>query len=328
MAFAADQAQVSAQSSSRSGPIVRFIWHHQASTDDDGTIQMMVSGSRQVSATWTVSNTGRITAVVPESRRPWTTASYLDDGALTVECANSSGNPDWGISAQSHEACARLAAYANQAYGIPLQRANAGNGWTGHMGHNEAPDTYATFCPGHLDIDYIINRAGQLLGGGLSSDPLGEDMPTADEIASAVWNFGIHHGGFDAPALVFLADIRGITGDTLVAARDDPWMHAFPGASDGAYKGAPAYIFLADTRRILDTVLDLLKAGNTVDQATLDKISALQTGTANVDPKAVAEALAQTLIGQLGNLSPETIAKIADASAKATLDQESKRLQA
>lgn len=179
--FAADQERWSAKSNARSGAIVRFIWHHQAGTSDDGTLAMMTTaGLKDVSATWTVDNKApvgaglrdyaRITAVVPEERRPWTTASALDDGALTVECANSTGpdgDPPYSISDASFEACARLAAYAEAAYGVPLQRATAANGWRGHMGHKEAPDTYATACPMNLDIDRILDLAsGGSLGGG------------------------------------------------------------------------------------------------------------------------------------------------------------------
>lgn len=186
MAFAANQTRTSAQSNARSGPVVRFIWHHQAGTNDDGTIDAMVSGSRQVSATWTVSNTGRVTSVVPESRRPWTSASSADDGALTVECANSSGPPGYGISDASHEACARLAAYAHEAYGIPLQRATAANGWRGHMGHKELYGTewggYATACPMNLDIDRILDLAsgGSAIGGGALQPTPQEDELSAE----------------------------------------------------------------------------------------------------------------------------------------------------
>lgn len=184
MAFAADQVRVSAQSNARSGSVVRFIWHHQAGTNDDATINAMVSGSRQVSATWTVSNTGRVTAVVPEDRRPWTSASRADDGALTVECANSTGPDDYGISDASHEACARLAAYAFRAHGVPLQRATAANGWRGHMGHNEVVgafgDGYSTACPLHLDIDRILTLARDA-GPGVGGGALQPTTPPAEE---------------------------------------------------------------------------------------------------------------------------------------------------
>lgn len=51
-----DQERITHQRSARTGSIVRFVWHHQASVDDDATISMMVTGSREVSATYTVSS--------------------------------------------------------------------------------------------------------------------------------------------------------------------------------------------------------------------------------------------------------------------------------
>ena len=82
-----DQERITNQRSNRTGSIIRFVWHHQAGTNDDATIGMMVSGSRQVSSTYTVSNDNpgnrgysRITGVVPEESRPWTSSSATADG--------------------------------------------------------------------------------------------------------------------------------------------------------------------------------------------------------------------------------------------------------
>ena len=177
--YPVDQERISGQCSGRTGPIIRFVWHHQASTNDDATIGMMVSGSREVSATYTVDNKdhggrgwSRITGVVPEAMRPWTSGSQMVDGqALTVECCNSSGDPEWGIAAESLEACARLAAYAYIQYGVPLRRITSSADGSGHIGHGEIVSVwpghgYATFCPGNLSVDAIIERATVLLGGG------------------------------------------------------------------------------------------------------------------------------------------------------------------
>lgn len=190
--FAADQTRVSTQSNARTADIDVFVVHHQAVSDgDDGTIGAMVSGSRQVSATWTVDTEGpvgnfsrsyaRITSVVPEDRRPWTSASVVDDRALTVECANSSGAPYWGIDPRSFEAVARLIAYGHKAYGIPLKRSTVGDK-PGVVGHRDVAGifggSYATACPGNLDIDALIARAAELVGQPLSGNAL---TPSEDE---------------------------------------------------------------------------------------------------------------------------------------------------
>lgn len=326
--FAADQERWSAQSSARTAPIERVIWHHQASVNDDATIGMMVSGSRQVSSTWTVDfeppvggalrSWARITAVVPEGRRPWTTSSALDDGALTIECANESGSPYWGISSASHEACARLAAYAYQAHRVPLQRATAANGWRGHMGHSEAPDTYATFCPGNMDIDYIIARAQQIVGGSLDGGALGptpEDEMTPDqmqhlkdfiaaEVLAAKTSIMLE-ASFGRPAAMFYVDNPGDPGDrttALVASGMEP-VTLTNGADIGYYmgkgiSGAPRPV---SSLGELDSIGVLFHGfggatGNIDTQRVLDAIKANPaTGTGGATPAQVIDELRNRL---------------------------------
>ena len=208
--FAADQAQWSAQSSPRSGrPIDVFVVHHQASVNDDATIGMMVSGSRQVSATWTVDNDtpvgaglrnyARVTAVVPEERRPWTSASEVDDRAYTVECANSSGAPYWGIDPLSFEAVARLIAYTHVTTDMPLRHATQADP-RGVVGHNEVAaiygGSYATACPGNLNVDDLVARAQQLvgnpadIGGGLEDDMTPEEHNWLRNLYQGMYNGG------------------------------------------------------------------------------------------------------------------------------------------
>lgn len=178
-----DQIRESAQSSPRpAGAVCRFIWHHQASTNDDATIRMMVDETRQVSATFTVDNKppasapgrlwARITGVIRPSRRPWTSSSAAADGlAFTAEVANVTGAPGYGIAEASVEAAARLALWAYLEHGVPLKRATKDDP-TGHLGHDEVlgmfGQGYVTACPLHLPIDRIIARARELLGSSLA----------------------------------------------------------------------------------------------------------------------------------------------------------------
>lgn len=173
-----DQTRESFQRSPRpDGAVRRFIWHHQAGTNDDNTIRMMVEETRQVSATFTVDNKppasdpgrswARITGVVPVEFSPWTSSSRAADGlAYTAEVANSTGSPDWGIAEATVEACALIAAWAYRA-GVPLKRATREDP-TGHLGHNEVlgmfGQGYTTACPLHLPIDRILARGRELVG--------------------------------------------------------------------------------------------------------------------------------------------------------------------
>lgn len=171
-----DQVRESGQSSARTGSIVRRIWHHQAGTNDDATINAMVSGSKEVSANQTVDNRppasspnrawARITGVVRTEDRAWTSSSSVADGrAMTAEVANLTGAPSYGISDSTYAACAIMAADDFLQLGIPLKRATKADP-TGHLGHNEVlgmfGQGYATACPLHLDIDRII-REGQAI---------------------------------------------------------------------------------------------------------------------------------------------------------------------
>lgn len=165
----------SGQRSSRTGPIRYVILHHGATTSDEVMISMMVSGSRQVSAQAVVKDDRR-TGVVPEEYRAWTSSSaYWDGHACTIECANESTN-GWTISDASYESMAILLADWSTRYQFPLVR-NGVNSTV--FGHSELyrwfGDSYATACPGGMDIDRVVRRANEIkssstAGGG--SQPL------------------------------------------------------------------------------------------------------------------------------------------------------------
>lgn len=157
------------QKGTRSGTKIGFIQlHHQASTNDDATINMMVSGSRQVSANYTVSNEGRATLVVDENERAWTSGSPIDDkAAITFEIENESTN-GWTISAKAFEKVAQMVAEISGRYGIPLDRTHV-------YGHRELYQryrrSYATACPGGLDLDGVVRRAAEIRGGAAPASP-------------------------------------------------------------------------------------------------------------------------------------------------------------
>ncbi len=158
------------QRSSRTGPIRYVILHHGATTSDEVMIQMMVSGSRQVSATGVVKDNRR-TGVIDEDYRPWTSSSARWDGqACTIECANESTN-GWTISDASYESMAILLADWSRRYGFPLRRAGVNSTVFGHGElYRWFGDSYATACPGGMDVDRVVNRANQLLSGTAGGD--------------------------------------------------------------------------------------------------------------------------------------------------------------
>ena len=152
-----NQVRISNQSSPRNSTIDTFLIHHQAGTSDDAVIAAMISGSRGVSANYTISNEGRITCVVEEERRAWTSGSAYDDGrgaawdhrAVTVEIENESAGGAWPISAKALDAAARLLRDVRSRYTIRHV-----------LGHSDLWEryraSYPTFCPGPDTVAKIV----------------------------------------------------------------------------------------------------------------------------------------------------------------------------
>lgn len=141
----------------RTKPIQYVQLHHNASTDGRGVVQMMVSGSRQVSANCEQLSDGTSIEVVPREYRAWTSGSATyDQMAYTFETENASGAPGWTISDAAHIKIARAVAEIATAEGFPINR------WTVY-GHNEMIGrwgvSYSTACPGGMDIDRIVSLA-------------------------------------------------------------------------------------------------------------------------------------------------------------------------
>lgn len=156
-------SQYSARTRSPAGVVL----HHGATTSADAIISMEVTGSRQVSSHQVVKD-ARNAGIVQEQFRAWSLSdAYWDSWAFTVECANENTN-GWTISAASHETLAQLVADWAKRYGFYPQRSGDPRNWTVY-GHREIytifEASYATACPGGMDLDWITNRAQQILAG-------------------------------------------------------------------------------------------------------------------------------------------------------------------
>jgi len=129
----------------------------------DAVLNMMSSGSREVSANYVVKDS-RIARVVPEELRSWSLSSAEWDGrSITFEIVNSSNGGSWPVSGASQESVARVVADIASRYGIPLNRERV-------LGHREVYTrygaSYPTACPGGLDMDWIVARAIEINNGG------------------------------------------------------------------------------------------------------------------------------------------------------------------
>lgn len=171
-----DQTKLSHQSSDRRGTTIdTFLIHHQASTNDNATIAEMVNATKQVSANYTISNEGRITAVVPEELRAWTSGSTSDGGkgaawdrrSITVEIENQTGDPDWKISDKALDAAAALLHDLKKRYKIAHVLGHR-DLWTKYRA------SYSTYCPGPHTVTDIVRREAAI------SDKPKPPKPVAD----------------------------------------------------------------------------------------------------------------------------------------------------
>jgi hypothetical protein len=152
-------------------PRVLLICHHAATTSLSGILALFQPGGRTVSATFAIGNDGEIVGCVDPSRRPWTSASKLDDIAITFECANLS-TTGWTISEKSYQSIAKIAAWMNAVYpGFSIDREHI-------VGHRELytrwGESYATACPGGMDLDRVVALARVTSPAGLGETPIEE----------------------------------------------------------------------------------------------------------------------------------------------------------
>ena len=133
-----------------------FVVHHAADTRsvEEQRDRFMVANDRKVSPNWLIGKDGSISEIVPPDKfRAWTSGQF-DYNAVTVETQNTSGDPNWGISEESHVAIAKLVAWASKRYNFPIDRQHV-------IGHREVPGA-ATACPGpSMNIEKIVQYAIQ-----------------------------------------------------------------------------------------------------------------------------------------------------------------------
>lgn len=151
------------------------VLHHAATTSMDQVIQMETSGSREVSSNRVIKD-GRIAKIANDPDfRAWSLADAHWDSVLSsVECANES-TTGWTISAASHESLARMVAFWAQRDGFRPHREGDPRGWT-VFGHREIYTifgaSYATACPGGMNLNWIAVRAQQILAGDPKPAPI------------------------------------------------------------------------------------------------------------------------------------------------------------
>lgn len=147
------------ESDPRRGDYDTLQWHHTVTTSYGAARDLMSAGGRTVSANGLMTADGRLARVVDLSRRAFTSASVFDHRSLTVECVNTSGGPEYGLSDATHR---RLGKTLSEM--VREGRSQLIYGPGGLLQHKDVPGSYATACAGpSADSDRVLAYAREYM---------------------------------------------------------------------------------------------------------------------------------------------------------------------
>ena len=96
-----EYTRLSPNCSERTAPITKITIHHMAVVNGtlEGVGARFADRNSCASANYGIDSDGRVAMYVPENKRAWTSSNADNDSkSVTIECANSKGNPNWEIS--------------------------------------------------------------------------------------------------------------------------------------------------------------------------------------------------------------------------------------
>lgn len=148
---------------------IRFLFPHWTEGGFSGSVSTLQNPSRQASAHYVIENS-KVAQLVREGDTAWHCGNwYYNRRSVSYELVGWTGNPP---SRDTLDTCARMMAQASRRYF---------NGAKLVLGENVMLHKWvsSTNCPGQTDIPWLVDRANYYLGD--------DDMPSANEIADAVW---------------------------------------------------------------------------------------------------------------------------------------------
>lgn len=173
--------QLTTDFDSRNGRKVdRFIVHHAATTSLAAILSLFAPGGREVSANYALGSDGTLVLAVDEDFSAWTSASWYDDRAVTIEVANAEAGGSWPVSDAAFDKLARLIADVSIRYGFPV---NDDTVLTHRELYERFGESYATACPGDLE-----RRKGELLTLA-NTYRTGDDSMSAQDVANLAAHF-------------------------------------------------------------------------------------------------------------------------------------------
>ena len=164
----------------RGTSVSRMVIHHWAGTS--GGLERLGNPNVDVSANYLILSDGTIVSQVPEEYRAWTSGSpAADNPSITVEVQNSTGAPDWKISAKAYDALTRLIADVAERHGFAtLSSSNV-------KGHQ---DFAPTACPGpylYPRLGKLAAAAQKLRGKAKPTKPVAKPKPAGKTIKIGEW---------------------------------------------------------------------------------------------------------------------------------------------
>lgn len=158
-----------------------IVLHHNAATSD---VIPGVWQNRAASAHYQVTPSA-IRQCVDEGNTAWHAGNWaMNLRSIGIEHLNSSGAPNWDVADETEERSAALVADICKRHGIPCDR--------GHiLKHGEV---VPTICSGGLDVDKIVRRANEIMGGASANIPAAPSTPPVTESTSTGWCYFDYRG--------------------------------------------------------------------------------------------------------------------------------------
>ena len=235
-----------------------FIVHHAAMPR--GLQGQFVHPSRELSATYGMTQNGDIFGVLDEALRPFTSSSWkADTRAVTIEIENELGAPSWKISDRAFDQLARLIADVATRHGFPIDRDHV-------IGHQEVVRRFgqgiATACPGpwlFSRMDELVELARRYQREGAGAPPVQElgDVVVGSVLRLQRWV------GYELPWLpVTSKKPELLSGDFEVIGISGGHFHVrgADGATAWVHNSAKAGRVPTEEEEIMGAVDDILKA--------------------------------------------------------------------
>jgi hypothetical protein len=167
---------------------IMFLFPHWTEGGFAGSVSTLQNPNRQASAHYVIEG-GKVAQLVHEGDTAWHCGNwYYNRRSISYELVGWTGNPP---SYDTLDTCARMMAQASRDYfgGAKLV-----------LGENVMLHKWvsSTNCPGQTDIGWLVDRANYYLEE--------EDMPSAQEIANAVWDKDIN--GHSAGERLYLDNVQ------------------------------------------------------------------------------------------------------------------------